>query len=143
MNNDLLIEHILPQKWRHLTIDALADKTFNDSEFLDLFKETFKVLRNYSNKSTIDRKIIELVKQISAFIATQFAPVNTVHDAACELTDAMITHCFCNEEKDALSSKGMWCLLGAEIELDFEDADNELFGLTVEIEKLMDMGLWS
>ena len=107
-----------------------------------MFKETFTAIRDYSHKNTIDRDVMELVKEISAFLATRFTYVSTVHSAACELTDAMLTHCFCGDRKDTLSSKGTWCFVNDEIEVDFNDAAEELFRCSIEIEKLTDIGVW-
>ena len=85
---------------------------------------------------------MDLFKNISAFLGTRFTPINNAQSAACELTDAMLMHCFCNEKQDTLTSKGTWCLLQEDTEVDFDEAEWQHFMWTLDIEKLSAMGLW-
>ena len=142
MNDNFSTLEDLQFEWYFFTTDVLIQKTFDEELFLKLFKETFEAVRQYSCEDYIPRKAMELFKAISGFVGTRLQPINHEHSAACELAEAMITHCFCEEKKDSLTAKGKWIFLNNEIEVDFDDAEIEHFRWTVEIEKLSDIGLW-
>ena len=130
----------LAMDWWFLTVDVLKDKKFDENLYFRLFKESFDFVRKYAYEDTISREGMELFKNISIFVGTRFNSINNEHYVACELADAMITHCFCDEKKDILTSKGKWVLFRDEIEVDFDDVEMEYFRWTVEIEKLFDIG---
>jgi len=129
-------------KWCDFTIDIIDDKKFDAEAFLELFNESFAVLREYTCESSVCREMMELVKSIGVFLGTRFTPVDHEHSAACELADAMLTHCLCGSKKDTSASKGVWSFIRDEIEVDFENAEEELFRWTLTIEELSDLGIW-
>ena len=132
----------LVSAWWQLTLSVANDRVFDEKTFLQLFHESYAVMRQYSTKLCIRREVMDLFKNISAFLGTRFTPINNAHSAACELTDAMLMHCFCNEKQDTLTSKGTWCLLQEDTEVDFDEAEWQHFMWTLDIEKLSAMGLW-
>ena len=132
-------DFLLVSAWWRLTDSVADDRIFDEETFLQLFKKTYSVVRQYSTKLCIDREVMELFQNISAFLGTRFTPINAAHSAACELTDAMLSHCFCDEKKDALTSKGTWVLFNEEIEVDFDDVEDEFFRWTLDIENWYDM----
>lgn len=142
MESNLETVEFLSVEWWNLTDTVLIDKTFDEEVFLSLFKKTFAAVCEYSCKNFIHREVMELVKNISGFLGTRFTPINNNHSAACEFTDAMLTHCFCGEKKYTLTSKGTWSLFGDEIEVDFDNSDDEFFEFVIRIDKLDDMGIW-
>ena len=88
MEIDFNATDILPSKWWYFTHDVLRDKKIDSDEFISLFKETFAVLRNCSCEESINKESIELIKDVSGFVSTRFAKINSEHLAACELTDS-------------------------------------------------------
>ena len=118
---------ILPLRWWDLTQNVLGNKTFDKDEFISLFKETFEVLRYCACEDSVNKKLIELIKNVSGFVAARFVNESLEHLAACELTDAMLTNCLQSETQKEPISKGNWTLLTTEIEVDFLDVENILF----------------
>lgn len=142
MNSDLLTTDLLAQDWWDLTMTITCNNSFDEDTFSRLLQDTYTAVRQYSTENCICRDAMDLYKNICAFLGTRFAPISYAHSAACELTDAMLTHCFCGEKKDTLTSKGTWCLLSVDIDVDFEHVEEEHFNWKIDIEKLSDMGLW-
>ena len=134
MNIDFNITDILPDRWWNLTQDVLSDKKFDKEEFIALFNETFEVLRYCACEDTLSKELIELIKDVSGFVASRFAKVDYCHLAACELTDAMLTNCLQSETQNAPISKGKWVLLTSEIDVDFLKVDDMLFSFSQDIE---------
>ena len=81
----------------------------------------------------MNKELIELVKDVSGFVATRFSKVNYWHLAACELTDAMLTDCLQGDKQDEPLSKGKWTLLTTEIDVDFRNVDNMLFNFSEDL----------
>ena len=133
MNIDFNVTDILPTRWWTLTQNVLSNKTFDKEEFVSLFKETFEVLRYCVCEDTVDKGLIELIKDVSGFSATRFAHLNYEHLAACEMAEAMLTNCLQGEQQSEPITKGKWFYV-CEIELDFSDADEALFIVTQDIE---------
>ena len=133
MNIDFNITDILPDRWWILTQDVLSDKKFDKEEFIALFKETFEVLRYCTCEDTVNKELIELIKDISGFTATRFAKVDFYHLAACELTDAMLMNCLQGETQIAPITKGKWVLLTSEIDVDFLNVDDMLFNFSEDL----------
>lgn len=133
MNIDFNITDILPDKWWELTENVMEKKTFDSEAFVSLFKETFEVLRYCVCEDSIDKGLIELIRDISAFNATRFAKVNYEHLAACELTDAMLINCLQGEKHNEPVTKGKWFYI-SEVELDFSNADDAFFIVLDDIE---------
>ena len=132
----------LQLEWDFLTTDILILETFDEELFFKLFKETFEAVRQYSCEDYIPREVMGMFKSICGFVGTRREPVNYDHSAACELAEAMVTHCFCENKKDTQTAKGKWILFNSEIDVDFDDAEIEHFRWSTEIEKLSDIGLW-
>ena len=135
MEIDFNATDILPSKWWYFTHDVLRDKKIDSDEFISLFKETFAVLRNCSCEESINKKLIELIKDVSGFVSTRFAKINNEHLAACELTDAMLTNCLQNETTSEPIKSGKWTLLTSEIDVNFSDPEAELFIFTLELDE--------
>lgn len=133
MNIDFNATDILPLRWWDLTLNVLENKTFDEEEFISLFKETFEVLRYCACEDTVNKELIELVKYVSGFIATKFVKVDYNHLAACELADAMLTNCLQSEKQNEPISQGKWTLLTSEIEVDFLAVDAMLFNFSVDL----------
>ena len=134
MNIDFNVTDILPVKWCEFTQNVLREKKFDREAFIVLFKETFAVLKDCTCEDSVDKGVIELIKDVSGFNATRFAHLNYEHLAACELTDAMLVNCLQCEKKNEPITKGTWYYT-CEIELDFSDADEALFVIAQEIDK--------
>ena len=134
MNIDFNVTDILPDRWWNLTQDVLSDKKFNKEEFNALFNETFEVLRYCSCEDTVNKELIELIKDVSGFTATRFAKVDFYHLAACELTDAMFMNCLQGETQKEPITKGKWVLLTSEIDVDFSKVDDMLFNFSQALE---------
>ena len=126
MNIDFNVTDILPEKWWELTQKVLGDKTFDKETFISLFAESFDVFRHCACEDNVDKELINLIKNVSGFVATRFSKVNYWHLAACELTDAMLTNCLQGDKQDEAISKGKWTLLATEIDVDFLDVENML-----------------
>ena len=139
MVDDFLITDILPLQWWELTKEISQNKKFEFDSFCELFKETFAAISQYSSEEKIDRDIIELIKDISGFVSTRFSPLSYEHLAACELTDAMLTNCFCGETNSLAEGIGKWCLLTSEIDVDFNSPENEIFNFATDLEKWSEM----
>ena len=133
MNIDFKVTDILPDRWWNLTRDVLSDKKFDKEEFETLFKETFEVLRHCVCEDCVNKELIELIKNVSGFVATRFAKVNYWHLAACELTDAMLTNCLQGETQKKPMTKGKWVLLTTEIGVDFMNVDEMLFNFSEDL----------
>ena len=133
MNIDFNVTDILPDRWWNLTQDVLSNKKFDKEEFGTLFKETFEVLRHCVCEDCVNRELIELIKDVSGFVATRFAKVNYWHLAACELTDAMLTNCLQGETQKEPITKGKWVLLTTEIGVDFMNVDKMLFNFSEDL----------
>ena len=130
---DFNVTDILPDRWWNLTQDVLSDKKFDRAEFVTLFKETFEVLRYCACENCVSKELIELVKDVSGFVATRFAKVNYYHLAAFELADAMLTNCLQSETQKEPITKGKWVLLTTEISVDFLDVENTLSNFADEL----------
>ena len=91
-------------------------------KYVHIFYHQNTFLSHYS----VNKELIELVKDVSGFVATRFSKVNYWHLAACELTDAMLTNCLQGDKQDEAISKGKWTLLTTEIDVDFLDVENML-----------------
>ena len=72
MESNLETVEFLSVEWWNLTDTVLIDKTFDEEVFLSLFKKTFAAVCEYSCKNFIHREVMELVKNISGFLATRF-----------------------------------------------------------------------
>ena len=101
-------------------------KTFDEALFFKLFKETFEAVRQYSCEDYIPREVMGMFKSISGFVGTRNEPVDYDHSAACELAEAMVTHCFCENKKDTQTAKGKWILFNSKIDVDFDSILNAL-----------------
>lgn len=135
MEIDFNATDILPSKWWYFTRDVLSEKKFDSDEFISLFKETFEVLRNCPCEETINKELIELIKDVSGFVSTRFAKINYEHLAACELTDAMLTNCLtCGKRKKPIA-KGKWNLIASEIDVNFSDPETEFLNFTLDLEE--------
>ena len=126
MKIDFNVTDILPSRWWDLTQNVMENKKFDKAEFITLFKDTFDVFRYCACEDGVNKELIELVKDVSGFVATRFSKVNYWHLAACELTDAMLTNCLQGDKQDESISKGKWTLLTTEIDVDFLDVENML-----------------
>ena len=135
MKIDFNATDILPFKWWYFTNEVLSDKKFDSNEFISLFKETFEVLKNCSCEKTINKKLIELIKDVSGFVSTRFAKINYEHLAACELTDAMLTNCLTCRKRKKPIAKGKWNLIASEIDINFSDPETELINFTLDLEE--------
>ena len=133
MNIDFKVTDILPSRWWDLTQNVMENKKFDKEEFITLFKETFEVFRYCACEDSVKKELIELVKDVSGFVATRFSKVNYWHLAACELTDAMLTDCLQGDKQDKPLSKGKWILLTTEIDVDFRNVDNMLFNFSEDL----------
>ena len=133
MNIDFNVTDILPYSWWNLTQDILSNKKFDKEEFIALFNETFEVLRYCTCEDTVNKELIELIKDISGFVASRFAKVDCYHLAACELTDAMLTNCLQGETQKEPITKGKWVLLTTEIGVDFMNVDEMLFNFSEDL----------
>ena len=133
MKIDFNVTDILPDKWWELTKNVLSEKKFDVEAFIALFKETFDVLRYCVCEDSVDKGLIELVKDIGGFSATRFAHLSYEHLAACEMAEAMLANCLQGEKQSEPITKGKWFYV-CEIELDFTDVDESLFIVTQEIE---------
>ena len=76
----------LTLRWFDLRRDAMLENKFDSEVFVSLFKETFDVLKNYSVKPNIDRDIMDLVFEISGFVATRMIKIGYEHAAATEIS---------------------------------------------------------
>ena len=76
MDIDFNVTDILPDRWWNLTQDVLSDKKFDKEAFETLFKETFEVLRYCACEDSVNKELIELIKDVSSFTATRFAKVD-------------------------------------------------------------------
>ena len=136
MTIDFKMADVLSDKWWELTKGVLRENTFDKEAFIALFKETFEALRHCSCEDSVDKRLIDLIKNASGFVATRFtrsARLDYDHPAACELTDAMLTNCLQGERRDKPITKGRWTLLTTEIEVDFLKADDMLFNFSVDL----------
>ena len=133
MNIDFNVTDILPYSWWNLTQDILSNKKFDKEEFIALFNETFEVLRYCTCEDTVNKELIELIKDVSGFVASRFAKVDCYHLAACELTDAMLTNCLQGETQKEPITKGKWVLLTTEIGVDFMNVDEMLFNFSEDL----------
>lgn len=133
LNIDFNVTDILPDRWWDLTQNVFGNKTFDKREFISLFNETFEVLRYCACEDAVHKELIELVKNVSGFLATRFSKVGYDHLAACELTDAMLENCLQSETRNWPITKGKWFYV-YEVELDFTKADEALFIVTQDIE---------
>ena len=134
MNIDFNVTDILPDRWWNLTQDVLSDKKFDQEEFETLFKETFEVLRYCACEDSVNKELIELIKDASGFATTRFAKVDFYHLAACELTEAMLMNCLQGETQNEPITKGKWRLRRSEIDVDFLDVDEMLFNFSQDFE---------
>ena len=135
MEIDFNTTDILPSKWWYFTHDVLSEKKFDSDKFISLFKETFAVLRNCSCEESINKESIELIKDVSGFVSTRFAKINSEHLAACELTDAMLTNCLQSEAVNKPIKSGKWTLLTCEIDINFLDPETELSNFSLDLEE--------
>ena len=126
MQIDFIETDILSDRWWFITQNVLSDKKFNKEEFKTLFQETFEVLRYCVCEDSVNKELIELIKNISGFGATRLVKVNYHHLAACVLTDAMLTNCLQGETKNEPITKGKWVIWAREVEVDFLDVENML-----------------
>ena len=140
MNIDFNVTDILPDRWWDFTQNVLGNKTFDKKEFICLFNDTFEVLRYYVCEDIVNRELIQLIKDVSGFVATRFAKVNYWHLAACELTDAMLTNCLQGETQKEPATKGKWVLLTSDIDVDFLNAEDMFFNFSQDLE-WMAMGI--
>ena len=134
MKIDFNVTDILPSRWWEATQTVLGNKRFDKAEFVTLFKETFELLRYCVCEDCVNKELIELIKNVSGFVATRFAKVNYWHLAACELTDAMLTNCLKGETQKEPLTKGKWVLLTTEISVDFMNVDEMLFNFSQDLE---------
>lgn len=137
MFDDFYITFELPCAWADLTYDAI-DKKFDTDTFLDLFKKTFEVFRKYSNKETIDRHLVDLIRSASAFSDTRHLRINYEHMAACVLTEGMIQNCFMSDElpeKEITTGEWYPFLGSVEMTFDYTDPEGELEATAYSIEK--------
>lgn len=130
MTIDFNVTDILPSRWRELTQNFLNNKNFDKEEFIVLFNETFEVLRYCVCEGSVNRELIELIKNVSGFVGIKYARGSLEQWAACELTDAMLTNCLQCEMKNEPICKGKWTLLTTEIEVDFFDVENMISKFT-------------
>lgn len=133
MKIDFNVTDILPSRWWDLTKNVLENKKFDKEEFVTLFKDTFDVFGYCACEDSVNKELIELVKNVSGFVATRFSKVNYWHLAACELTDAMITNCLEGATKEEPITKGKWTLLTTEIDVDFLAVDDMLFNFSEDL----------
>ena len=133
MNIDFNVTDILPDRWWDLTRNVLGNKTFEKREFISLFNETFEVLRYCACEDAVHKELIELIKDVSGFVATRFSKVSYDHLAACELTDAMLVNCLQGERENDPVAKGKWVLLTSEIDVDFLNVDDMLFNFSQDL----------
>ena len=133
MKIDFNVTDILPDRWWELTQNVLKNRMFHKEEFISLFKETFEVLRYCACEDTINKELVELVKNVGGFVATRFSKVSYEHLASCELTDAMLVNCLQGEKQAEPISGGVWMLLTSEIEVDFLKADEMLFNFSQDL----------
>ena len=54
------------------------------------------------SEDSVNKELIEPVKNVSGFVATRFSKVNYWHLAACELTDAMRANCLQGDKQKNL-----------------------------------------
>lgn len=134
MKIDFNVTDILPSRWWEATQTVLGNKRFDKAEFATLFKETFEVLRYCACEDSVNKELIELIKDASGFTATRFAKVDFYHLAACELTDAMLMNCLQGETQKEPITKGKWVLLTSEIDVDFSKVDDMLFNFSQALE---------
>lgn len=123
----------LPPKWWQLACAALENEPFDCDEFLETFKETYALCREYTTKDSIHRDMTEIIINASHFISAKLTTSDYELMAACELTDAMLSHCFCESPKPAPTDKGTWCLCRDDFEIDFSNPEDEL----TELQKLL------
>lgn len=133
MSIDFNVTDILPDRWWDLTQNVLGNKAFDKREFISLFNETLEILRYCACEDAVHKEFIELVKDVSGFIATRFSKVGYDHLAACELTDAMLVNCLQSEKQANPISKGKWALLTSETEVDFLAIDEMLFNFSQDL----------
>ena len=133
MNIDFNITDILPDRWWDLTQNVLGNKNFDKTEFIVLFNDTFEVLRYCVCEDSVNKELIELIKNVGGFVATRFTKINYYHLAACELTDAMLTNCLQSETTNEPISKGKWTLLTTKIDVDFLNVDDMLFNFSEDL----------
>ena len=133
MNIDFNITDILPDRWWDLTQNVLGNKNFDKTEFIVLFNDTFEALRYCVCEDSVNKELIELIKNVSGFVATRFTKINYYHLAACELTDAMLTNCLQSETTNEPISKGKWTLLTTKIDVDFLNVDDMLFNFSEDL----------
>ena len=141
MVEDFLITDILPLQWWEFTKEVSQNKKFDSESFCEIFKETFTAISQCSSNEKNDRDTIDLIKNIGGFVSTRFLPLSWEHLAACELTDAMLTNCFCGETYSLIDGIGKWYLLTCEIAVDFNNPENEIFNFATDLEKASGMQL--
>ena len=124
--------------WWNLNQDVLSDKKFDTEAFIDLFNETFEVLRYCVCEDSVNKERIELIKDVSGFVASRFAKVDYYHLAACELTDAMLMNCLQGETQNVPITKGEWYIY-SDISLDFTKPDDMLFNIATDLEQWDDI----
>ena len=121
-------------RWFDLRRDAMLENKFDSEVFVSLFKETFEVLKNYSVKPNIDRDIMDLVFEISGFVATRMIKIGYEHAAATEISEAMIHCCLYEEPHEEVITKGKWYIF-SNISIDFTNPDEMLFDIATDIAK--------
>ena len=107
----------LTLRWFDLRRYAMLENKFDSEVFVSLFKETFEVLKNYSVKPNIDRDIMDLVFEISGFVATRMIKIGYEHAAATEISEAMIHCCLYEEPHEEVITKGKWYILLPSLEI--------------------------
>ena len=132
MRDDFDDYEFLTLRWFDLRRDAMFENTFDSEVFVSLFKETFEVLKSYSIKSNIDRDVMDLVFNISGFVATRMMKISYEHAAATELAEAMIHCCLYEEPHKEIITQGEWYILN-DVVLDFTKPDETLADLTADM----------
>ena len=129
------VTNTLSSRWLELTKKALRNReneNFDQEEFITLFKDTFEVFRYCTCEDSVNKEMIELVKDVSGFVGTKYARGSLEQWAACELTDAMLTNCLQGEAQAEPVSKVKWTFLTTEIEVDFFDPENMISKFTIK-----------
>ena len=138
MKREFYKYEFLSTKWFEITKNSMLENKFNCKEFILLFKETYDVIKQYSTCSTIDREIMDLIFNISGFVATRQLKIGFEHSAATELTEAMLHCCLYEEAHDEIVTKGEWYIF-SDIILDFTNPEETLFNIVAHLDNWCDL----
>ena len=127
----------LSMEWFKLNSDVFMEKKFDRDKFISLFKKTFEVIKQYSTRLTIDRDIMDLVLNISGFVASRLLKISYEHYAATELAEAMLHCCLYEEPHNEIITKGEW-YVASDVNIDFANPEVMLAYIATDLEKWYD-----